>query len=171
MNGSFGCVGGSNCSVVYTWIVYLNNSPLLTGTSLPVSFTTSVAGTYSVVISTQCNGHDCETYTFTFKVKNPGHAIGNPLSTENNLPDNIQLIATPNPAPWLVTLHLTAPEPESGLIIWYDALGTARKHVFTAWDGSETEVETNVGDLSDGIYFVRFSGVNGSGFTKVIVYR
>lgn len=138
---------------------------------MPVNFTPTAAGTYTVIITGSCNGNDCEICSFTFKVKNPGHEIGSPLSNQYNLPEYIKLSAVPNPARDIITLQLSAPEPESGVIGWYDELGIARKQEFTAWDGSETTIEMNVSDLPEGIYFVRFDGINGSGFVKVIIFR
>lgn len=173
VGGGYTCQGGPACNAVYTWTINKGAVLIQSGTSLPITFTPTTTGSYSVVISATCNGQSCGTCTFTFKVKNPALAFGTPAngSDEKALIESVQLKATPNPARGMVTLHLTSSDSESGIIGWYDELGIARKQVSVSWNGTETDLEMEVSDLPEGIYFVRFNGTGSSGLTKVIVLR
>jgi PKD repeat protein len=175
VNGAYDCTGGTDCGATYAWSITFNNAPYLTGTSLPINFTPAINGTYVVTITSYCNGQSCGSCTFTFKVKSPNPEppmLSPGLSNQgNDLPENVSLKATPNPAKDVITLRIAASAPEKGIIGWYDELGIARKQLYTEWDGRETDIEMNVSDLAEGIYFVRFNGTTGSGFVKVMIFR
>lgn len=172
INGMYNCLGGGGtCAATYSWAVKINGTYVLGGSTLPINFTPLSSGSCTVTISGLCNGTLCEACSFNFHIiSQPAPPDGLSVLNTGSV-NNVELMAAPNPAQDVVTLRLSSANPESGMIVWYDDLGIARKQTFTQWDGSEIEIEMNVSDLAGGIYFVHFNGIAGSGFTKVIVYR
>ncbi|MEP7127620.1 MAG: T9SS type A sorting domain-containing protein, partial [Chitinophagales bacterium] len=173
VDGNYACQGGADCSATYSWVINKGTVFFQSGTSMPIVFNPSAAGSYSVTINAMCNGVSCGSCTFTFKLKSPAPSpqIGAPSNSEKDAPAIVQLKATPNPTRGAVTLHFVSPTSESGTISWYDELGNIRKQLITSWEGTETDIEMNVSDLAEGIYLVRFNGTSSSGFTKVVVFR
>lgn len=169
LNGTFNCIG-SSCNATYSWTIYKSSVFFLSGTTLPITFTPTQKGVYQVVISAMCGGHDCETCTFTFNVKTPA----SPFAIQQDGGPNVSSVgikASPNPVRDVVTLHFSSDDGETGVVEWFNELGVSLKQRAISWKGNESEIEMNVSDLPSGIYYVRFTGENGSAFTKVIVYR
>ncbi|MBK9731314.1 MAG: PKD domain-containing protein [Chitinophagaceae bacterium] len=173
VNGNYACQGGADCSATYSWVINKGAVFFMSGTSMPIVFNPSAAGSYTVTINATCNGVSCGSCTFTFKLKSPAPSpqIGALSNSEKEAPAIVQLKATPNPTRGAVTLHFVSPASESGTISWFDELGNIRKQLITSWEGTETDIEMNVSDLAEGIYLVRFNGTSSSGFTKVVVFR
>jgi hypothetical protein len=167
VSGSYAC-SDTACDPIYTWTIYYNSAFFLSGTTFPVSFTPNTVGTYLVVIGAQCGGNNCDSCSFTFKVKK---LIQQPLTPMNRKESILEISAKPNPAHNNVTIRLSSSEKESGMITWYNELGIMVEQMHVAWNGGDNDAEMNVSSLPAGIYMVKFTGENGSAFVKVTVYR
>ncbi|MCS6916804.1 MAG: hypothetical protein NZM08_03885, partial [Chitinophagales bacterium] len=117
VTGAHNCVG--SCSATYSWKVKLSGSTVASGSGIPIVFTPTTTGTYTLTITPTCGSTKCDKCKITFKVVY-WNREGEP---QQPALQDLMLRLQPNPASDRVQVTLTSPRADKGYLVVVNDLG------------------------------------------------